>query len=98
MAITTDLKTAIATATLDECNTIVELIRARRGMLAIDAGASFAIGSRVKFDAGARGIIRGALIKRNAKSVKVQADGGVTWKVTPYLLEADTAPVAAKTP
>jgi hypothetical protein len=52
----------------------------------------FRVGDKVWFDAKTRGIIKGTLIKVNAKSVKVRTDVGVAWTVSPQLLQKDTSP------
>ena len=50
----------------------------------------FRVGDKVWFDAKTRGIIRGTIIKMNAKSAKVRTDVGGAWTVSPQFLQKDT--------
>lgn len=49
----------------------------------------FRVGDKVWFDAKTRGIIKGTIIKMNAKSAKVRTDTGVAWTVSPQFLQKD---------
>lgn len=50
----------------------------------------FRVGDKVWFDAKTRGIVKGTIIKMNAKSAKVRTDAGLAWTVSPQLLQKDT--------
>ena len=47
---------------------------------------SFKVGDRVRFDAGHRGTVTGTVRKINQKTVNVDADTGMKWKVHPSFL------------
>jgi len=48
---------------------------------------TFRKGQRVEFDARSRGIVKGVITKINTKSVKVLADSGMKWNVSPMFLK-----------
>lgn len=47
----------------------------------------FKKGDKVKFNAKSRGLQTGVVTKINSKTIAVKADTGVTWKVSPNLLQ-----------
>lgn len=65
------------------------LLERQRALQTLNAMA-FRVGQRVVFDARSRGIVFGVITKINAKSIKVKATSGMTWKVSPSLLKLDT--------
>lgn len=89
MATFDDVKTWINTATMQDLNNLMGLVKARRNLIGLAVGYSFSPGDKVKFDAGARGIIHGEFVKQNQKNAKVKADSGAVWTVSPHLLELD---------
>ncbi len=48
---------------------------------------AFRVGQRVEFDARTRGIVKGVIQKINTKSIKVLADSGMRWNVSPMFLK-----------
>jgi hypothetical protein len=61
-----------------------------RGLINMRQRSLFRIGDEVMFDGGrGLGILRGKVTKISAKTFGVLASNGMTWKVTPALLEPD---------
>jgi hypothetical protein len=72
----------------NDAERVLEAARMRRDYL---SKASIRVGTKVKFDAGTRGIIFGTVQKINPKRTKVKTIGsGLTWNVSHSLLEAVT--------
>ena len=65
-----------------------------RDIVSMKLQMQYRVGDKVWFDAKSRGIVRGTVIKMNAKSAKVRTDLGVAWTVSPQFLQKDT-PVKA---
>lgn len=84
-----DVKSWVKTATASDIEDLISVIKARRTLLGIQAGLSFKTGDRVLFNTRNRGIIKGTFVKQNQKNAKVRADNGVTWTVSPNLIQAD---------
>lgn len=74
------------------------IIRERNSDIQAAARSQFRIGDYVRFDAKSRGrgIISGRIVKINGKTIKVKANSGATWRVTPSLLTKVKEPVSAK--
>lgn len=70
---------ALTDATSDELELLQESIRLRRTNM-------FRNEQRVWFDAKTRGIVHGKIVKVNGKTIKVLADNGVKWTVSPEVL------------
>jgi hypothetical protein len=83
-----DVQTWLMTkADASDLNLVREIVSMRLQM-------QFRVGDKVWFDAKTRGIVRGTVIKMNAKSAKIRTDLGVAWTVSPQFLQKDT-PVKA---
>ena len=53
---------------------------------AANMSPTFVVGQPVWFDAKTRGIIRGKVVKINAKTIRVLSSTGVKWKCSPSLV------------
>ncbi len=96
MATFDDVKSWVSSASMQDIENLMGIVKVRRNLIGLQVGFSFKAGDRVWFDAGNRGIIRGQFVKQNQKNAKVKADNGVTWTVSPHLLNAEKpAPVPA---
>ena len=79
-----DVQTWLMTkADASDLNLIREIVTMKLQM-------QFRVGDKVWFDAKTRGIVRGTVIKMNAKSAKIRTDLGVAWTVSPQFLQKDT--------
>jgi hypothetical protein len=76
----------VANTDLNDLDSIVDLVRARKGALGLMLGMSFKPGDKVYFDARNRGIIKGTFLKLNQKNAKIQSDTGGVWTVDPTFL------------
>jgi hypothetical protein len=80
----------IANLDADGINMLVRIIKDRREVLQRGARRQLRIGQRVQFDAKGRyyhGPVFGVVVKINPKTIKVMADSGVMWKVSPTFLK-----------
>jgi len=76
-----------AHASIEDIREIETAIRARFDHIDRSAAYEFRVGDTVRFDAKTRGIITGKISKINRKTIKIVADSGMIWKVSPTLLE-----------
>lgn len=83
-----NLASLIATLDSDDVTLFASLLMARRKQLSAAAKRHFRVGQRVSFNAKQRGIVSGIIIKMNPKTIKVLADSGVMWRVSPSFLKA----------
>ena len=65
------------------------MFRARQNSLTAMSVTKFRTGDNVTFDSSKRGRINGEVLKVNRKTVKVRADNGVIWSVSPSLLKIE---------
>ncbi|CAB4196721.1 hypothetical protein UFOVP1290_241 [uncultured Caudovirales phage] len=69
---------------------VSRVVKLRNEQLGQINAVSFSNGDRVYFDGGrGRGVIRGVFQGVARKNALVKADGGLTWRVAPYLLMAE---------
>lgn len=85
---TQDVLNAIRNMNNDDLIEVIRAVKDRRNWLARSTARSLTVGDRVRFDAGRRGFVVGAVTKVNPKNILVKQDGGfTTWKVQASLLE-----------
>lgn len=80
----------LSEANLEQLSALSDLIQMRRKNLGIQSALSFKAGDLVWFDAKRKGIIKGTFIRLMQKNAEVKADSGVTWRVSPQLLQRQT--------
>lgn len=92
-----DVKSFILSrASSQELKDVYECYKHRHKLLGVATGLSFKYGDRVWFDAKTRGIIKGKFIKMMSKNAQVLSDTGMTWKVTPSILQREENVTAVK--
>lgn len=91
-----NLLEAIAQMDTDDLNEVVKFVNLRRRRIGDKIRRGLSVGMRVKFQGKKQssrrylnGLQRGEIVKINPKTVKVKATNGVTWTVSPGLLEVD---------
>lgn len=88
-------KLAAGLSTAEDLDYLRQIYNKTRDRINASQVQMIAIGRRVMFDAGNRGIIRGTLIGKNRKTWKIVADcrpgefRAVTWRVTPHFVKLD---------
>lgn len=83
------LKTAlnlIASMNFDDIRKMYNLLSARTEMLQQQAKCKFDIGDYVKFNSKYGEQVRGTITKINQKTIKMKAESGMVWTVSPSLL------------
>ena len=80
----------IRTASRDDLNNVVDLVRLRRVQLSAEVGMSFSLGEMVQFDTKNKGTIVGKFMGIKRKNATVITETGSQWAVSPELLSKAT--------
>lgn len=73
-------------ATMEEMKQISDLFRLRQTQIGAAKAMAFKKDDAIWFDGGRRGIIHGKFVKMRRKNAEVLADNGLTWTVSPQIL------------
>lgn len=78
----------LALDSLDDVRSVISACKHRFSELQARSRIEFRIGHRVMFADKRRGVmVEGTIVKINLKTIKVKSTTGVTWTVSPSLLE-----------
>lgn len=88
-----DIYYIVENLNIDQIKSLYNLLNNRLNVLNRNIKNQFKVGEYVRFTTKSEQIVSGYIIKINPKTIRVKANNGVTWRVSPNLLVKVNEPI-----